>query len=260
MLKLRVTDYPAGGAMAPHRHDEPSLILLLSGTYLERIHGGETVHSPGHLILYPACAVHSQQFGATGARKIVLTPDARSVEYLGDHGISLNAARYVHHPVLSQLGRRMMAEIQKDDPYTSLALEGMALELVAAFARADDTAPSAAPPKWLRTVRDAVRDSVDRKVTLNEISARVGKHPVHLAREFRRYFGETVGTYRRQLRLQRAEAMLGNGIGLTETALACGFNSHSHFCRAFKAAYGLTPSQFCSRRGRTHPFREQALR
>jgi transcriptional regulator GlxA family with amidase domain len=59
----------------------------------------------------------------------------------------------------------------------------------------------------------------------------------------------TIGDYRRQLRLHRAEAMvLRTNIDLADIALACGFASQAHFCRSFKAAYGTTPSEFRSQR------------
>jgi AraC family transcriptional regulator len=234
--------------MAPHYHDDPSLIVVVSGTYLERIRGAEVEHGAGRMLLYPARAIHSQTFGAAGARKIVFTPDASSTAYLRDHGVSLDTARYVDGPVISQLAHRVLAEMQNDDPFAQLALEGLLLELIAAFARTDRPAAGANPPAWVRAARDAICDSLDGRLSLEDIAARIGKHPVHLAREFRRYYGATVGAYRRQLRLQRAEAMLRKNIGLTRVALDCGFASHSHLCRAFRSAYGLTPSQFRARR------------
>lgn len=244
MLTLRVTDYPARGRMAPHYHEEPSLIVVVSGAYLERIRGTEVEHHSGHMLLYPAHARHSQQFGAAGARKIVFTPTVQSMQYLLDHGVSLDTARYVKAGVISELAHRVLAEMRNDDQFTPLALEGIVLELVAAFARTDRPKASATPPAWVRAARDAVRESGFDRLSLEDIAAAVGKHPVHLAREFRRYFGATIGTYRRHLRLQRAEALLRKNIGLTEVALTCGFASHSHFSRSFKAVYGVTPSQF----------------
>lgn len=44
-------------------------------------------------------------------------------------------------------------------------------------------------------------------------------------------------------RLERAHDMLRDGTGqrVTDVALSCGFSSFSHFTRAFKAEYGVTP-------------------
>jgi AraC family transcriptional regulator len=42
--------------------------------------------------------------------------------------------------------------------------------------------------------------------------------------------------------------LLRKNVDLTDVALACGFASHSHMCRSFKAAFGVTPSQFRAER------------
>lgn len=48
----------------------------------------------------------------------------------------------------------------------------------------------------------------------------------------------------RQIRLERGKEMLGEGISVTDTAYACGFNDAGYFCRLFKKEYGLSPSQY----------------
>lgn len=244
MLKLRIGDYPARGTMAPHAHDDLSLSVVVSGGYEERVQGVTAEHAPGHMLFYPAGAVHSQTFGAAGARTIIFTPPASSLDYLRGCGVPLHAARYVAAADIETLSRRLFAELRTDDPFAEMAAEGLTLELVAAFVRTERAAAPAAPPAWLRAARDAIRECSDDALSLAELAAQSGRHPVHLAREFRRYFGTSVGAYRRHVRLERAEAMLRTSAEVTEVALACGFASHSHFCRAFKAAYGLTPSQF----------------
>lgn len=248
MLNLRVTDYPALGRMAPHHHEEASLIVVVGGVYLERIEGSETEHGVGHMLFYPALATHSQRFGAAGTRKMVFTPEASWLEYLRDRGFSVNAARHVEGPAVWQLAQRALAEMRHGDTFAPLALKGILLELVAAFGRKECNVGPGGPPLWLREARDYLRENADRNPSLESMAARAGKHPVHLAKEFRRYFGTSIGAYLRQMRLKQAEAMLlRKNLDLTGIALACGFASHSHMCRSFKAAYGVTPSQFRSR-------------
>lgn len=244
MLKLRITDYPAGGTMAPHFHDEPSMIVVVSGGYEERIQGTAVEHGAGRMLFYPAGAIHSQRFAPAGSRKIVFTPDSSSLDYLRERGVSLDVARYADAPVIAPLSRRLVSEFVSGDPFSAIVVEGLALELVGTFARSGRS-DATATPAWLCAARDAVHDSVgDEALSVAAIAAQVGKHPVHLARQFHRYFGMTIGAYRRNIRLQRAEEMLRTKRPLTEVAMQCGYASQSHFCRAFKSSYGLTPSQF----------------
>ena len=245
MLSFRVTDYPARSTMAPHCHQEPSFIVVLAGAYLERIQGSEVEHSPGHMLCRPAFATHSQRFGPDGTRTLVFTPDRSLQEHLRDCGVSLEKPRHLAAPAISQLTNRAMVEMRNHDTFAPLALEGVLLELIATFERKELRESTAAPPCWLRAARDFVREHSDENHSLEAIAAITRRHPAHLVKEFRRHFGMTIGDYRRQLRLYRAEGMLRRkNIDLSDIALACGFANQAHFCRSFKAAYGITPSQF----------------
>ena len=249
MLNLRVTNYPARGRMAAHHHEEASLIVVVGGVYLERIQGAERQHGVGHMLFYPAFTTHSQCFGAEGARKLVFTPEASWLEYLREHGMSLEAARHVESAAVSQLAQRALAEMRHGDTFAPLAVKGILLELVAAFGRKEQAVGLGGPPLWLREAREYIRENAERNPSVESMAARAGKHPVHLAKEFRRYFGTSIGAYVRQTRLEQAQAMLlRKDVDLTEVALACGFASHSHLCRSFKAAYGVTPSEYRARR------------
>jgi AraC family transcriptional regulator len=248
VLTFRVTDYPARSTMAPHCHQEPSFIVVLGGSYLERIQGSEAEHSPGHILCRPAFATHSQRFGPDGCRTLVFTPDGILQKHLQDCGVSLERPRYVEAPAISQLTNRAMAEMHNSDMYAPLVLEGVLLELIATFERKGQE-DAAAPPRWVQAARDFVRGHSDENQSLEAIAAITRRHPAHLTKEFRRHFGMSIGDYRRQVRLRRAEAMLlRKNENLAYIALACGFANQAHFCRSFKAAYGTTPSQFRSER------------
>jgi AraC family transcriptional regulator len=241
--RLRVTDYPANGAMAPHSHEEPSLIVVAAGTYLERIDGTEAEQRRGSMLLYPAGAVHSQRFGPRGVCKIVFSPDASCLEYLREHNVALDRPRSLKLEGTTYLAERVIAESRRTDAFAPVALEGLAMELVAAFARWNESPRRRAAPGWIASVRDAVEDAATDAPSLAALGEMVGKHPVQVAREFRRQFGVSIGEFRRRRRLERAVELLQSRIPLTEIAFMCGFASQSHFCRAFKAAYGVTPSQ-----------------
>ncbi len=61
---------------------------------------------------------------------------------------------------------------------------------------------------------------------------------------FRQSMGVAPHQFVMQRRMARAKALLlSSNRSLTDIALACGFNSASHFSNRFKAAKGITPSQ-----------------
>jgi AraC family transcriptional regulator len=84
-----------------------------------------------------------------------------------------------------------------------------------------------------------------RALTVTEVAALVGVHPVHLSREFRRRFGQTLGEYVHKARVRAACALMARDeVPLAIVAASVGFADQAHFCRVFKALVGCTPSAF----------------
>jgi transcriptional regulator GlxA family with amidase domain len=72
----------------------------------------------------------------------------------------------------------------------------------------------------------------------------------HFIRAFRASFGETPHAYVIRQRLLKAQIMmLQSREPLARIAVACGFADQAHFCRRFRAATGLSPQDWRSRRG-----------
>lgn len=61
---------------------------------------------------------------------------------------------------------------------------------------------------------------------------------------FRMLVGSTVHAYLLRVRMDAAATLLKSGHTVTETAFAVGFESLSHFSRAFSQTTGVTPSKF----------------
>ena len=68
--------------------------------------------------------------------------------------------------------------------------------------------------------------------------------PFHFHRIFSSMVGETLGRFIARVRIERAATLLIQhpDRSVTETAVACGFTSPSSFARAFKEAFGMSPS------------------
>jgi AraC-like DNA-binding protein len=70
-------------------------------------------------------------------------------------------------------------------------------------------------------------------------------HPVHLAQEFKRVYGTTVGQFSRSLRLEQARKLLAETREpISSIAVKTGFYDPAHFSRVFRSQFGLTPSEF----------------
>ena len=100
-------------------------------------------------------------------------------------------------------------------------------------------------PEWLVRAKCVLRAQFSEQVSLSVIAAEVGVHRVHLAREFRKYHGLTVGEYLRRVRIAFACRQLLTTHDPTATiASAAGFADQSHFIRVFKRVHRTTPGRF----------------
>ncbi len=90
-------------------------------------------------------------------------------------------------------------------------------------------------------IREHINEPLDRE-TLAEVA---GFSVPHFHRVFTATTGESAVSYVRRMRLERAGRKLRMGaVDITEVARAAGYESHAAFGKAFKAYFGLSPSEF----------------
>ena len=127
-------------------------------------------------------------------------------------------------------------------------MEGLQLELVATFGRTHGEAirlRSGVPSIWVKRCREMLEMHNGPTLTHEELAEYVGRHPVHVAKAFRKAYGETIGSFQRRQRLNKAEMLARKDHApLAEIALACGFANQAHLSRCFRAAFGITPSKY----------------
>ena len=70
--------------------------------------------------------------------------------------------------------------------------------------------------------------------------------PAHFSRRFRATYGETPYAYLMTRRIERAMALLRQGMTVTETCMAVGCTSLGSFSSRFTEIVGETPSQYRS--------------
>lgn len=87
-----------------------------------------------------------------------------------------------------------------------------------------------------------MEENIETPISLDELVHMVGSCRRQLERLFIRHVGVTPLKFYVNLRLERAYSLLTQtSIAITEVAIACGFNSSSHFTRSYKKKYGITP-------------------
>ena len=118
------------------------------------------------------------------------------------------------------------------------------LELLLADGQ-DSTPHRGVVPAWLLRIREMLPEQEHARLTLAELSHRVGRHPVQISRQFHHHFGCTISEYMRRVRIARAQSLLScRDLKVAEIALACGFSDQSHFTTAFRRLTGMPPHRY----------------
>jgi AraC family transcriptional regulator len=222
----------AGGRRLPwHEHPRGCIAVVIAGDVHKRFARGAEDAVHGTLIRMPPAEPHEDVFGRDGARIVVVETD---------DGVGQVAC--VRDWAATLVAFRIARELADPDPFTPLALEGLALELMAAAARGPSL-PRAAP--WLERARGLLHERCREPLSVAELAVEVNVSPSHLARAFRAHYGDSVGGYARRARLEWAAGrVVHTNVPLVRLAAEAGFVDQSHFTRAFKREFGLTPARF----------------
>jgi AraC family transcriptional regulator len=97
----------------------------------------------------------------------------------------------------------------------------------------------------IKTVKRYIREHTDEPLN-REVLAVIACFSIsHFHRIFTAHTGETIASYVRRVRLERAGRKLRMGaVDITEIALAAGYDTHAAFSKAFKQYFGFSPSEF----------------
>jgi len=122
------------------------------------------------------------------------------------------------------------------------------IEIVRRMSPTGLTGPSPALKKSEEIVTRAkqyIIENMASPLTLDQIAWHVRLSREHLGRLFRAVSGQTVFEFLADQRLEVAKTHLCNpNLSVVEVARRCGFSSSSLFCRTFKNATKITPSQY----------------
>ena len=195
----------------------------------------------------PAKVIHENAYGSHGAECLIIAAEPSWVA--GDRvARSVFGATAVAPGAIALIvARRIRRELRMGDDAAAVAIEGLALELIASASRQLDRHRPRSIPKWLDVVRERLHDEHRQPLRLHTLARDAGVHPVYLARAFRQQFGCSPGGYLRQRRIDRACTELAETErSISVIAVDAGFASPSHFATAFRAAMGVSPRDYRS--------------
>lgn len=96
-------------------------------------------------------------------------------------------------------------------------------------------------PVAMERVRECLLDQWAAPPTLATLAELAGLSRYQLVRQFSRLHGLPPFAWLQQHRVHQAQALIRQGLSLSDTALHCGFADQSHLTRAFTRYLGYTP-------------------
>lgn len=112
--------------------------------------------------------------------------------------------------------------------------------------------------KRLQQAMRLIRTTLDQPLNVSDIADQTGFTAHRLQLGFRMVYGDTVGRIRDKIRMELAlDLIRDSAMSMIEIALETGYEHPASFTRAFKAAYGISPTQM--RNARNDELRLQNL-
>ena len=230
-----------------HSHELGFFYTVLDGEYTESVGCVTKAYTRLALAYRPAGLIHAHAT-RSGGRCFNIYPTG--LERFRECEKALHAPHDVRGALLPWLLTRLYREFARPMDASLLAMEGLALEIVAEAARPSSRSATCPPPRWLEEARELLHARFCESFTVDEVARSVGANPAYLCRIFREQYGCTMGEYVRRLRVEFACRLLCvSDAPLADIALDAGFVDQSHFTKIFKHHTGLTPARFRSTLG-----------
>ena len=97
-------------------------------------------------------------------------------------------------------------------------------------------------------VNEWLEEYLDEALDLKRLAAHVGCAPHYLSRLFSKEVGKTISQQLRSMRVEKAAELMNSGrFNVTEAAFEVGYNSLSHFTKAFTVEKGVKPSDYLAK-------------
>ncbi len=100
-------------------------------------------------------------------------------------------------------------------------------------------------PAALLKITGFIEDNYTMPITLSGLSEEFGFSKQYIMRLFHDHLGTTVTHYVNCVKLRKSQDLLRfTGLSIAEVAYSLGFSSSYYFCRLFKAAYTVPPTEY----------------
>lgn len=251
----------------PHYHLDYHIGLVIEGVQKQRFQGKNVLLGPGRISIVPPGEIHDgsgyddKEYTMCTFRispallheylSDIADHNGSDVSQINDHDLSpFFAGAMIEDSALAKRLVQLYQGIQNPQGLASLPVEEAWLKLFdPLFNRLKVVTPKSVEGglslRQIMQVRDYADAHLADKISLQQLAGLCDLSRYQFLRRFEQSMGLTPHNWLIQLRLERACLLLRlPKQSLTQVAASVGFYDQSHFIRAFRKWYGITPSQY----------------
>jgi AraC family transcriptional regulator len=223
-----------------HHHENPYFTYLLQGKLFESNKKKSYYLEPGSLLFHNWQDTHYNIKPPEYTRGFHIELNEKWFSNYNIQITDFEGSISLKNPLIKNLMNRIFIESKINDQYSNLSIETSLIDIFGSIKKTEEKVLKR--PIWVNNLQELLfEENID--YSLKNLSAILEIHPIHLSREFSRYFGTTLGNYIRLIKLNKAFYLLAsNKFSMTEICYQCGFYDQSHFITNFKSVYKTTPS------------------
>lgn len=246
-----------------HIHDSYEIYYFLSGDVTYRIEGQSYKMESNDMLIISDRELHRPRFDSSEAyERIVIhfRPESISLYQTREYNLlqcfqkrklgHLNKidAREVVKQGLKDYIDKIESYIQKNLPESHVMIKTLFVQLLVAlnniYIQKDGRLKGCCEyDKKVNLVLDYVNENLHRPITLEMIEKELFISKYYLCHTFKKHTGFTVMEYTAYKKVQKAKALLSEGVSSLEACLGAGFNNYSNFYKTFKKLTGTSPSK-----------------
>lgn len=224
-----------------HHHENPYFTYLIQGKLFEANKKEEYYLKPGSLLFHNWQDAHYNIKPKEYTRGFHIELNADWFSDFDMKATEIEGSLHLKNPVIKNLMNKIFVESKINDNYSHLSIDSMLIDIFNNVQQA--TKQNTKKPIWVQTLQELLLEE-QTNYSLQYLSSQLQIHPVHLSREFNKYFGTSLGNYIRFVKLNKAIHLIATKqFSLTEVCYQCGFYDQSHFIANFKRIYKTTPNR-----------------
>lgn len=248
-----------------HSHDFSEVYFFLKGSASYIIEDRKYSLRPGDILLIPPNKLHQLDIkdSTETYERYVLWIDGKYLKKISTPKSNLNTcflkatendAFLIRDDDLSDKVRRLLesATSQATEPFgadveTDEKIKSILINLGRFYLQNDgNPGISGKTNPCVTKAIDYISEHITEDLSLDALSSALFVNKFYFAHIFKETTNTSPHRYVLKKRLIISKQLIEQGFPVTEVYLKCGFSDYTHFFRAFKSEYGITPKQFYS--------------